>query len=119
MVMNDATEDQAAGTLSFGRPSRETGPAVADIDEKNGRDQGARQAIAGDMLARALAQEAVAQGQDCARDANGNLACPAVEKTFRWLLEQGPSAKDMPQFQPNLRSRYRNSPCHPRGVISR
>jgi hypothetical protein len=29
--MNDATEDQAAGTLSFGRPNRETGPAAADI----------------------------------------------------------------------------------------
>jgi len=101
MVMNDATEDQAAGTLSFGRPNRETGPAVADISE-NGHDQSARQAIAGDMLARALAREAVAQGQDCARDANGTLACPAVEKTFRWLLEHGSSAKDMPQFLSGL-----------------
>src|ERR1700761_6751239 len=51
-----------------------------------------------DVLARVVAGEAVAQGQDCARNDAGTLACPAVEKTFRWLLENGSSATDMPSF---------------------
>jgi adenylate cyclase len=55
-----------------------------------------------DMLGRVLAGEAAAQGQDCARGEAGNLACPAVEKAFRWLLEQGNTAKDMSQFLAGL-----------------
>lgn len=55
-----------------------------------------------DILARALAGKAVAQGSNLARDKASDLACPAVEQTFSWLLEQGSSAKDMPQFLDGL-----------------
>jgi adenylate cyclase len=77
MVMSDTANDQETGNGAV------QGPGQVDITA---------------MLGRALAKEAVAQGEDCARDAAGNLACPAVEKTFRWLLEQGSSTQDMPQF---------------------
>ena len=73
-----------------------------DGDSGNGIDRSARPADMTDMLARALAGEAVAQGQDCARGEAGNLACPAVEKAFRWLLEHGNTAKDMSQFLAGL-----------------
>lgn len=91
MVMSDTTEDREAGTLTIDDPTPGNGHGG------NGLENG-RRADIGEMLGRALAREAVAQGQDCARDAAGNLACPAVEKTFRWLLEHGSSAKDMQQF---------------------
>src|ERR1700754_3309990 len=81
---------------------RQNDGRATDGEHGNGVDptgQGAgRGADATDLLARALAGEAVAQGQDCARNEAGNLACPAVEKAFRWLMEQGNTAKDMPEF---------------------
>jgi len=50
------------------------------------------------MVARALAARVRGAGQPCVTDKDGNLACPAVEQTFHWLLEQGRQAKDMSSF---------------------
>jgi adenylate cyclase len=70
----------------------------SDLESGQNVDRTRKQADVTEMLGRALAGEAVAQGQECARDSAGNLACPAVEKTFRWLLEHGSSMPDMPHF---------------------
>jgi adenylate cyclase len=72
--------------------------SATDSESTNGIGAAARPADMTDMLSRALAGDAVAQGHDCARNESGNLACPSVEKAFRWLMEQGTTAKDMPEF---------------------
>ncbi|TXH33168.1 MAG: adenylate/guanylate cyclase domain-containing protein [Rhodospirillaceae bacterium] len=51
-----------------------------------------------DPIGRALAGIAAAGGQPCAIGENGALACPAVDRAFRWLMEQGRVAADMPSF---------------------
>ncbi len=58
-----------------------------------------------DLIGRALVERALAAGQPCGTGKDGNLPCPAVERAFYWLLEQGREARDMPSFLLGLTER--------------